>query len=221
MRNGFTVELPTQPTPGDPPDSILTLAGSTTVEFKERRSRFIALAWPAASEEDANARIAETARRYHDSRHVCHAWRLGVPPQTRENSNDAGEPSGTAGKPILASLRKSELVDSLVVVVRYFGGIKLGTGGLARAYGQAASEVLAASEVKKILLGKEFLLDFPYTLQKTIRHQITLAGGRIVKEQYSEEVAWRIWLPHSCWRKFQNDLTERTSGSVDLREISD
>ena len=104
------MELPTRPVPGDPPDSILTLAGPATAEFKERRSRFIALAWPAVSEEDANARIAEAARRYHDSRHVCHTWRLGIPPHTREGSNDAGEPSGTAGKPILAALRRSASV---------------------------------------------------------------------------------------------------------------
>ena len=215
------MEFPTRPVTGDPPDSIHTLVGTATAEIKERRSRFIALAWPVGSQEEANARITETARRYHDSRHVCHGWRLGIPPQTREDTNDAGEPSGTAGKPILAALRRSGLVDTLVVVVRYFGGIKLGTGGLARAYGKAAEEALAAGEVKEVLLGREFRLDFPYAFHKTIRHHLTRAQGRIMDEQYDQEVAWRIWLPHSQWRRFQEDLAEATAGSVEMRSEPD
>ena len=211
------MENPTRPVSDDPPDSILTLAGPAKAEFKERRSRFIALARPLTSEQDASDGIAEAARLYHDSRHVCYAWRLGIPPHVRESSNDAGEPSGTAGKPILAALRKSELVDALLVVVRYFGGIKLGTGGLARAYGQAAADALAVAKVKEVLLGREFLLDFPYTLQRTLRHHLTRAQGRIVDEQYAEDVAWRIWLPHSQWRKFQADLIESTAGSVEMQ----
>ena len=211
------MDYPSHPLPHDPPDSILTLAGPATAEIKERKSRFIALAWPAESEEAASSRIAEAARRYHDSRHVCHASRLGVPPDIREASNDAGEPSGTAGKPILVALRKTELVNAIVVVVRYFGGIKLGTGGLARAYGLAAEEALAAARIRKVLLGREFLLDFPYTLQKTIRHHLSGAEGRVVDEEYGEAVAWKIWLPHSQWRRFENVLTETTAGSVVMK----
>lgn len=202
----------------DPPDSFLTLADEATAEIKERRSRFIALAFPVGSEEAAALSIAETARRYHDSRHVCHAWRLGIAPDLREARNDAGEPSGTAGEPILQAIRRAELADVLVVVVRYFGGIKLGTGGLARAYGRAAAEALAVAPVKKVLLGREFALAFPYSLQKTIRHLLTLAEGRILDEQYADEAAWNIWVPHSRWRSFAASLVEATAGAVPLQE---
>jgi uncharacterized YigZ family protein len=203
----------------DPPDSLRTLAGEANAEFKERRSRFIAMAWPAASEAAAADLIAEAARRYHDSRHVCYAWRLGMPPHIRENRNDAGEPSGTAGEPILQAIRKVDLVDVLVVVVRYFGGIKLGTGGLSRAYGRAADEALAAATVKEVLLGREFKVGFPYSFQKTVRHLLTMAEGRIVDEQYSDDVAWKIWLPHSRWRTFEGQLIDATAGAVALRSV--
>ena len=114
------------------------------------------------------------------------------------------------------ALRGAGLVDVLGIVVRYFGGIKLGTGGLARAYGQAVEEALQAAEIREVLLGREFRLDFPYPLQKTIRHHLTATDGRILEEEYEQDVAWKIWLPHSRWSEFQRRLTEATAGQVEL-----
>lgn len=200
--------------PESPSDHLLTLAGPAEAELKEKRSRFLAFARPITDEADADAVIDEIARRYHDARHVCTGWRLGLPPHTAENRNDDGEPAGTAGEPILAAIRRLELVDVLVVVVRYFGGIKLGTGGLARAYGGAADEALAAAPIRRVLLGREFRLEFQYPQQKTIRRQVDLCGGRLLEETYAADVVWRVWLPHSACDRFLDSIRELTAGRV-------
>lgn len=200
----------------DQPDSYLTLAEEGQAESKVQRSRFIAAAGPAESEEAAKAFIENMARRYHDSRHVCYGWRLGFHPSPVENRSDAGEPSGTAGEPILAAIRKSNLTDVVVVVVRYFGGVKLGTGGLQRAYGSAAVLALSAAPVREVLLGREFTVALPYSFQKTLRHLLEPHRGQILAEEYGEAVQWKIWLPHSTWQAMEAQLTEASAGTVRL-----
>ena len=203
------------------PDHLLTLAGPAEAELKEKRSRFIGLAWPIADAQEADLRIREAARRFHDARHVCHGGRLGVEPRVTENRNDDGEPGGTAGEPILAAIRRLDLVDVLVVVVRYFGGVKLGTGGLQRAYGGAADLALAGARIRRVLLGQEFELSFGYPLQKTLRRQLTLCGGRIRDEQYGAAVDWRVWLPHSQAAGFVDRVRELSAAQVVPRLVSE
>jgi uncharacterized YigZ family protein len=203
------------------PESYLTLAAEGRGEVKVQRSRFLALAAPAAGEEEARAVIDAMARQYHDSRHVCHGWRLGHDPGTVENRNDAGEPGGTAGEPILAAIRKRGLVDVVTVVVRYFGGVKLGTGGLQRAYGQAAEEALSRAPVREVLLGRTFLVTFAYPFQKTMGHLLDGARGWVLAEEYSDRVTWRIWTPHSTWRQLEQNLTEASAGTVELVPVDD
>ncbi len=197
------------------PDSYLTLAGGGDAEIKVKRSRFIARALPATDEAEAKEIIAEMARQYHDSRHICHAWRLGESGNPVEKSNDSGEPAGTAGEPILASLRRRNLTNCCAIVVRYFGGVKLGTGGLARAYGQAAEEAVTNAPIREVLLGLEFSLCFPYYQQKTLTKLLQKFRGRTVEEEYSDVVSWKIWLPHSTWQGFQVALTESSAGKLE------
>jgi len=197
-------------------NSYLTLGEAATAEIKEQRSRFLALAAPAGDEAAAREQVAAMQRRYHDCRHVCSAWRLGREPRTVEVRNDAGEPAGTAGEPILAAIRRAGVTDTVVVVARYFGGVKLGTGGLARAYGAAAEAALAAAPVRKILLGRTFRVTFPYAQQKTLGHLLDRHGGRTLDEQYGAEVTWRLWLPHSRWRDFAAALREATADQIRL-----
>ena len=202
----------------NPPDSYWTLDQEGHAETKIQRSKFIATAMHASSEEDAQECLAELARKYHDSRHVCYAWRLGCTPATTENRNDDGEPSGTAGEPILAAIRRTGWVDVVVAVVRYFGGVKLGTGGLQRAYGSAADKALAAATGKEILQGRTFALEIPYPFQKTARHYLESQRGRVLGEEYSDKVTWKIWLPHSTWAQYASSLKEASGGSVELEE---
>lgn len=203
------------------PDSYLTLADVGRAETKVQRSRFLALAAPAQGEDEARTVLEDMARQYHDCRHVCYAWRLGTAPTTQENRNDAGEPSGTAGEPILAAIRKSDLVDVVVVVARYFGGVKLGTGGLQRAYGQAAALALDQAPTREVLLGREFSVCFPYPFQKTLRHLVDGARGRIRTEDYAGSVTWTVWAPHSTWDGLAAAVIEASAGTVALRPVEE
>jgi uncharacterized YigZ family protein len=114
-------------------------------ELREKASRFLAFASPIESQEKAAESVEALRREYHDATHVAFAWKIGIGHAAQSRASDAGEPSGTAGKPILAAIESAGLTDVLVAVVRYFGGTRLGTGGLARAYREAAARALASS----------------------------------------------------------------------------
>jgi uncharacterized YigZ family protein len=137
-------------TPSGPPDERLVLAGPGRGEVRERASRFFAFAHPVGSGEEAAKIVANIEREHHDATHVAYAWKIGTGRSVSERSSDAGEPSGTAGKPIAAAMASAGVTDALVAVVRYFGGTKLGTGGLARAYREAAEKALNAAGRRSI-----------------------------------------------------------------------
>ena len=124
----------------------LTLAEPSEAKYTEKMSKFLAFAHPVESTEEAKAVIAGYARKYHDARHVCWAYMLDAR-RLDYQSNDNGEPSGTAGKPILGQINSFGLTDVVIVVVRYFGGIKLGTSGLIAAYREAAREAIEAGSL--------------------------------------------------------------------------
>ena len=136
--------------PSRPQDERLVLAGPGRGEVRERASRFLAFAHPAGNGEEALKMVRDLEREYHDAAHVAYAWRIETGQSVSERSSDAGEPSGTAGKPITAAISSAGVTDVLVAVVRYFGGTRLGTGGLARAYREAAEKALAAAGSKTI-----------------------------------------------------------------------
>lgn len=207
-----------RPDTRQPPDWYLTLGAPGSAEIRISRSRFIARAMPVPDEAVARTTIRELAAEFHDARHVCHAWRLGIPPAIVEQRSDAGEPAGTAGEPLLHALRTREVTGALVVVIRYFGGVKLGTGGLSRAYAEAAEGAVAAAGVRRVPLGLEFQVQFPYSWQKTLSRLLDQCRGRVVTEQYGPDVRWRIWLPHSTWRDFAQGAAAATAGAVSLGE---
>lgn len=128
-----------------------TCASAGQAELREKGSRFLSFVEPCPDRPAAEHRIAEYRRRYHDATHLCWAWRLLCEPDPGEGSSDAGEPSGTAGVPMLGALRSGELWDVLGVVVRWFGGTKLGRGGLVRAYRSAMALAIGNAEVVETL----------------------------------------------------------------------
>jgi uncharacterized YigZ family protein len=203
----------------DPPDSYLTLSAPSSAERKVQRSRFVGLAVPVGTAQEAQDQLAETARQYHDARHVCYGYRLGVGSDLASRKSDDGEPSGTAGEPILTAITQLELTDVLVMVVRYFGGIKLGTGGLARAYGQTAADALSGAVIRKVPLGRMFALEFTYAQEKTVRRLLETWQGKPIAQDYGAQVNWRIWLPHSAWRGFAAALTDHTAAGVSMQEV--
>jgi uncharacterized YigZ family protein len=212
----MSVKDPPPPAENGPRDSFRTLAGPATAEIKVQRSRFVAYAAPVADESAANGFLDELRRNHHDARHVAYAWRLGRQAPYRDKKHDDGEPGGTAGEPILTAIVRADLTQVVVGVVRYFGGVKLGTGGLGRAYGQAADEALTAAATRIVLEGREFSLSFPYAHQKTVTRYLQLCRGEVRAETYAEAVAWRVWLPHSTWRRFSELLQEASAGAVKL-----
>lgn len=142
-------------------DTYFTIQKEGEGQLREKMSRFIAFARKAADAETAKAIVKEYQNEYHDARHVCWAYMLG--PERKEwQLNDNGEPSGTAGKPILGQINSRGLTDVLVVVVRYFGGIKLGTPGLIAAYREAASLALDDAGIKEMHQMKTINVTFPY-----------------------------------------------------------
>lgn len=148
---------------------------------REKMSKFIAFAFRVSTVEAARERIAEIGRRYHDARHVCWAYMLGSQ-RNVSMSNDNGEPSGTAGKPILGQINSLGLTDVVVIVVRYFGGIKLGTSGLIAAYREAARSVLGMAGVVECHDMAQLRVRFPYVSMNGVM-RLAKAPGVEIKEQ--------------------------------------
>ena len=142
-------------------DTYASIASRSDGLFKDNGSRFIAQAWPVESEERVKEIVDGLKKEYHDARHHCYAYRIGLDGSTWR-ANDDGEPSGSAGRPILGQIDSAGLSDILVVVVRYFGGIKLGIPGLIRAYKTSTADALSHAEVVEKVAGKDFRVSFPY-----------------------------------------------------------
>lgn len=162
-------------------DTFHTIAGPTEAIYKEKMSKFLAFAYPVSTSAEAREVIASYQKRYHDARHVCWAYMLGSA-RTDFLSTDNGEPSGTAGKPILGQINSFGLTDIVIVVVRYFGGIKLGTSGLIAAYREAAREALEAADIIECHDMERISFTFPYLAMNDVM-RLTKNGGVTVVEQ--------------------------------------
>ena len=184
------------------PDHYLTLAEESGAQLREKASRFIAYAFPIADEDDFKQRLEALAAKHHDSRHVCYAWVLGAGGE-RHRANDAGEPNGTAGAPILRHLQGAGLTFAAVVVVRYFGGTKLGRGGLVRAYGDVAREAIAANRTVTGIVQEELRFRCAYDQVERIRQQVLDLGGVVVEQRFEADCDMRVTLPRNAVAGFR------------------
>jgi len=166
--------------------SYLVPAAPARAELREKGSRFVALLEPVADEAAARVRLASIEAEHRDATHCCWAWRLGAP--ARERSDDAGEPRGTAGPPILRALQTAGLSDALLVVVRWFGGTKLGKGGLVRAYGAVAREAVAAAPIARRLQRATVTLELPYAHLGAVQRLLRPPEVELVEESFGERV---------------------------------
>jgi len=148
-------------------DTYKTIAGESKGLFKDRGSRFIAIAVPLSTPEEIKSKLDELRKEYHDARHHCYAWVLS-PDRQSWRVNDDGEPSGTAGRPILGQINSRELTNVLVVVIRYFGGTLLGVSGLINAYRSAADDALSNALVVEKYVTESWLVTFPYTTMNDV-----------------------------------------------------
>lgn len=151
--------------------------------YSEKRSKFLAFAFHVTIEEEIKEIVSEYRKKYYDARHVCWAYMLGAQ-RTDFRANDDGEPSSTAGKPILGQINKNELTDILIIVVRYYGGVNLGTSGLIVAYRTAAAEAIANAEVIKLYDEEVVTYDFPYVMMNDVMKIIKDMSPRIVNQTY-------------------------------------
>lgn len=151
--------------------------------YSEKRSKFLAFAFHVTTEEEIKEIVSEYRKKYYDARHVCWAYMLGAQ-RTDFRANDDGEPSSTAGKPILGQINKNELTDILIIVVRYYGGVNLGTSGLIVAYRTAAAEAIANAEILKLYDEEVVTYDFPYVMMNDVMKIIKDMSPRIVNQTY-------------------------------------
>lgn len=189
-------------------DSFLTLASSSFAEIKILGSRFLGYAEPVRTEDDFTALLLRLRKEHHSATHHCSAWRLGVDGTVFHYSDD-GEPTGTAGKRILGSIDKFGVTDVGVVVVRYYGGVKLGTGGLARAYAASADEALQQAEIVERLLFDEWMVDFDYDSVQQVHHALDLHGAEVLNREYGQAVRYHIRI-----RQGKSQDCERSIGEL-------
>lgn len=174
-------------------DEYKTISGASEGTYSELRSKFLAFAHPATTVEEAMAFVEQYQKKYYDARHVCWAYMIG-PEREVFRSNDNGEPSGTAGKPILGQINSLGLTDVVVLVVRYFGGVKLGTSGLIVAYRTAAAEALANAETVVRTVDDEWTFSFEYPFMTAVMKIVRDMDARIVSQSYDMDCSMTVAL---------------------------
>lgn len=172
-------------------DTYLTIAEPSEGVYREKMSKFLAFAHHASSPEEAKAIIASYQKKYFDARHVCWAYMLGFE-RNDFQSNDNGEPSGTAGKPILGQINSFGLTDVVIVVVRYFGGIKLGTSGLIAAYREAARLSLENTQIVERKVMKHVDFTFPYLSMNDIMRTVKQSQLEILSQKFDNACAMSV-----------------------------
>lgn len=172
-------------------DSFRTISQPSEGIYTEKRSKFLAFAIPVESVEEIKDIVAQYQKKYYDARHVCYAYMLGAE-RTEFRANDNGEPSGTAGKPILGQINSNELTNILIIVVRYFGGIKLGTSGLIVAYKQAAAEAIAAAEIIEKTVDTDITFLFEYPFMNDVMRIVKEENPQIVIQGYDSDCSMTL-----------------------------
>ena len=196
-------------------DSYKSISGPSEGLFKDNGSRFIALAYPVETEEQVKEIVAGLRKEYHDARHHCYAYRIGLKGETWRASDD-GEPSGSAGRPILGQIDSAGLSDILIVVVRYFGGIKLGIPGLIRAYKTSSADALSSATIVTKIAGVNFRIGFDYSAMNAVM--------KVLKDMDLPQSAQNFGETCSLVTRVRlselDSFRERLSGIAKLEEIA-
>ena len=199
------------------PREYLTVTGPAEAEIEVKRSKFIAHVSPATSVEEAEAFIAEVRRRHAQATHNVPAYAVGLEVETQRSSDD-GEPSGTAGRPVLEVIKKSALRNVAIVVTRYFGGTLLGTAGLIRAYGQAASAGVATAGIERRVLHRSLSISVEYPLLGRVQNAIKRAGYVVEDVTYLEKVTVKVAIPMDAAQAFAERMVELTRAQIQVEE---
>ena len=195
-------------------DTFRTIIKSSEGLYKEKMSKFLSFAEPCTSAEEAKEIVAMFKKEYYDARHVCWAYMIGHQ-RLEFRSNDDGEPSGTAGKPILGQINSFNLTDLVVIVVRYFGGIKLGTSGLIEAYRTAAAEALSAADIVEKLVEDTLEVYFEYPLMGEAMRIVKEEGAKVLVQDFTIDCRLKLSLRRSLMPKMR-DRFEKVLG-IDVK----
>ena len=198
------------------PDEYIVPANVSIAEIKVKGSKFIATIVPVKTKEEAEARYFDLKKQYYNATHNCFAYRLD---NSEYRFSDDGEPSGTAGKPIFLVLDGKKLNQALCVVTRFYGGTKLGTGGLIRAYSDAARQALSGLKIKTMVHTQQLDLDFKYDQENTIRNTLAEVSGKIVDSNYSDKIQMKVAIPLSRVENFSEMLTEKSNSTIQIKRI--
>ena len=191
----------------------MVITSNGTGEIVEKKSRFIGNVFSVNSVQEAEEKIAEISKKYWDARHNCYAYVIG---ENGENTkcSDNGEPSGTAGKPILEVINGAGITNVLIIVTRYFGGVLLGTGGLVRAYTQAAQAGIAASGVGELVYSQKLTLTVAYDKVNTIQYFLGQKSITIQDSRYAADVEFDICVKESDVEIIKNELVSKCEGQI-------
>ncbi len=200
-------------------DRFRTLAREVRWEpEKTRGSRFLAVLAPVRGREAAQELVARLRAEFPDATHHCWAWRLGRAGDDWRYGDD-GEPAGSAGRPMLQQLEGRDVTDVAAVVVRWFGGTKLGVGGLVRAYGGAVAEALDRSEIREVVVTRTLAVEHPYACSGAVQGVLAAAGVAPREAAYGETVRFLVDVPEDAADAFAHELAERTAGLARARAV--
>lgn len=199
-------------------DTYKTIASSVQeVIFKEKSSKFLGYAFPVTSEEEIKAHLEEVKKAHFSARHWCYAWQLGYGTNQRYRANDDGEPNNTAGIPIYGQIQSFELTNILVIVVRYFGGIKLGVGGLVQAYKTTAQLTLQEAEIEEKLITEELCIRFEYPLMNKVMRVVKEQNLNITQQLLTENCELHLAIRQSDYQRMQ-ELFENIYGVLIIKD---
>jgi len=191
-------------------DEFKTIKDKSEGTYSELRSKFLAFAHHVTTVDEAMDLVEQYQKKYYDARHVCWAYMIG-PEREIFRSNDNGEPSGTAGKPILGQINSNELTDIIILVVRYFGGVKLGTSGLIVAYKTAAAEAIANAEIEKRTVDEDYTFSFEYPLMNSIMKVARDMDARIVSQSYDMDCQMTLSIRRGKMQELQEKIKKALS----------
>ncbi|MBK7630662.1 MAG: YigZ family protein [Ignavibacteriales bacterium] len=200
------------------PEQIKTIKDFQAISFKEKASEFLAIVYPVDNEESALNLLREVRKKYYNATHHCYAYKLR---NGEEKYSDDGEPNGTAGIRILNAIQHFNLTDVLAVVVRYFGGTKLGVGPLGKAYYNASIEVLNISEIKDQTLFQRLVIDVEFNFISHVHRIINHYSAIIADSEYSSNVKFNCWIKPADFDKINAELSNLTNGQILIKLYPD
>ena len=198
----------------------VSIAQYASDEFIEKKSRFIGHIAPIANEEEAFSFVEKIREQHRNATHNCYAWIAGEN-DCYQRSSDAGEPAGTAGRPILEALKREDLHDVVLVVTRYFGGILLGAGGLTRAYAKAAQLAIAAADKIRRVVAGQYALTFDYALLGKVESCLRAANICVQNKLYAQEVCFILAVQEPDLSSLAQQLADLSAGAIHMQDLGE